>query len=485
MVLLHRLVASGIGNAASDGRVTLTRGELFDAVDRLARELRARSPHCIGFVVDNGLPWLLIDLAAAEAGIPAVPLPPFFSHSQLSHAVKAAGVELLIGADPDLAAACEFVATKPLPGIGARAWSGGTGSVALPIRTVKITFTSGTTGAPKGVCLSLENQLRVAQGLVEVTAAMELDRHLCLLPLAVLLENIAGVYAVLMANAECVAPPLDRVGVSGSSRFDVRAALRAITEVGANSVILLPQMLQALVHAIEQGAERPACLRFVAVGGGKVAPSLLRRAERARLPVFEGYGLSESASVVALNTPTAARPGSVGRVLPHAAVCIAPDGEIVVEGNAFQGYLGGPPNERERIATGDLGYVDDDGFLYLSGRKRHVLVTAYGRNISPEWPEAELATEAEIAQAAVFGDARPYCIAVLVPRVPDVSDAALQGALRKVNGRLPDYARIAAFVRADGAFSASNGLMTANGRLRRDAINAHYRERIETLYLSA
>jgi long-subunit acyl-CoA synthetase (AMP-forming) len=235
-------------------------------------------------------------------------------------------------------------------------------------------------------------------------------------------------------------------------------------------VILLPQMLKAWVAALEAGAAPPVDLRFAAVGGGRVAPELIGRARRLGLPVFEGYGLSECASVVSLNTPAADRPGSVGRVLPHVRVELAADGEILIAGNTFLGYLGAGAPPPARLATGDLGRLDAEGFLHVTGRKKNVIITSFGRNVSPEWPEAELAARPQIAQAAVFGEARPCCVAVLVPAEPGLADADLQRAVDAANRALPDYARIGAWVRAGAPFSAAAGTATANGRLRRDAI---------------
>jgi long-subunit acyl-CoA synthetase (AMP-forming) len=247
-------------------------------------------------------------------------------------------------------------------------------------------------------------------------------------------------------------------------------------------VILLPQMLLALTAAIEAGASPPASLRFAAVGGGKVAPTLIARARAVGLPAYEGYGLSECASVVALNVPAADRPGSVGRALPHTRVRIATDGEVMVGPRAFLGYLGDAPRDNEWLQTGDVGRLDDDGFLTIEGRRKHQLITSFGRNVAPEWPEAELTNSPSIAQAAVFGEGRPQLSAVIVARSPAVNDAALDAAVRAANQTLPDYARIAHWIRAAAPFAAGDGLATPNGRIRRDAVWQRYGASLESLY---
>lgn len=113
----------------------------------------------------------------------------------------------------------------------------------LPVGTQKITFTSGTTGNPKGVCLTAAQQMTTVAGLAQVLGEVGVTRHLCLLPLAVLLENIAGIYVPLSLGAQCIVPPLAEVGLSGSSSFNVERCLDAIARCQAESVILLPQML--------------------------------------------------------------------------------------------------------------------------------------------------------------------------------------------------------------------------------------------------
>ncbi|MCD6041169.1 MAG: hypothetical protein K0R40_772 [Burkholderiales bacterium] len=412
----------------------------------------------VGLMADNGPEWVTADRAAQEAGDVLVPLPAFFTRAQLEHIVAATGMDHVLGA--------------PLPGFepdgemaGLPCWRRDAQPATLPPGISKITFTSGTTGAPKPVCLSTRKQWAVARSLAEATSGLGLRRHLCLLPLPVLLENVAGVYAPQFAGMEFCVPPLAEVGFSGSSSFDASACLAAIQRWEPDSAIVLPQMLVALVAALEHGARPPRSLRFVAVGGAKLSPSLLLRARALGLPVYEGYGLSECGSVVSLNLPGADRPGSAGRPLAHAKVRIV-GRDIEVDTGA------------QWFRTGDLGRIDGDGYLHIEGRRKHVLITSYGRNVSPEWPEAELLAGPAIAQAAVFGDARPRLCALVVPAA-GATPAAIDAQIRAANERLPDYARIGAWLPADEPFTPKNGLATANGRARRERIWQAYRARLD------
>jgi long-subunit acyl-CoA synthetase (AMP-forming) len=228
----------------------------------------------------------------------------------------------------------------------------------------------------------------------------------------------------------------------------------------------------------------PDSLQFVAVGGGRVAPAVLQRVRAAGLPVYEGYGLSECASVVSLNTRAQDRAGTSGRVLPHVTVNVQ-DGELVVCGNSFLGYLNAPQTWGvEKIYTGDLGSVTEDGFVKVSGRSKNLLVSSFGRNISPEWVESELLATGVFEQVIVLGDDRPFCCALIVPAPNSLGDAALQRAIDAVNRTLPDYARVAVWLRLQQPFSVAQGTLTENGRLRRVTICQHYAKEIEELYVS-
>lgn len=447
--------------------LVVTYAGLEGAVASCVASLESLGASRVALALDNGADWVAWDLALLFSERVCVPVPGFFSEAQQGHVLASAGVDTFVGARPP-AGAAGFA--EAMPGVWRRAVDA---APPLPAGTRKVTYTSGTTGQPKGVCLDEAAQLAVARSLCEASAEVDVRRHLCVLPLATLLENVAGVYAPLLAGACVELRPMREVGLQGASGLDLPRFLSVLAEARPHSIILLPQLLLALVGAAEHGLPVPASLRFIAVGGGRVTPRLLERARAQGLPVFEGYGLSECASVVCLNTPRAAREGTVGRPLPHAEVRVAPDGEILVRGPRMLGYAGEAPLRDEWLATGDLGRVED-GFVTLHGRKKHMFVTAFGRNVNPEWVEAELVQQAPIAQAWLHGEARADNVAVLVPRAEACTDAQIEEAVGEVNARLPDYARVHRWVRAREPFTAANGLATANGRLRRDALLARY-----------
>lgn len=472
--LRSKLVRHGARPALRGEGEEISYARLLEAIAERRGVLEAVGARRVALALDNGPQWALWDLALLAGGQVCVPLPGFFSPTQQMHVLDSAGIDTLI-VDPAAASATLFAGFVPVaPGILQRT---PLQLPALPAGTAKITYTSGSTGQPKGVCLSAAAQLAVAHSVAQIGEGGAVERHLGVLPLATLLENIAGLYAGLLAGARVELLPMRTIGFSGGGGFDPARFLQTLHAHRPHSLILLPQMLLALVGAAEQGHALPAGLRFVAVGGGQVSPRLLQRAEALGLPVYEGYGLSECASVVCLNTPSARRIGTVGRPLPHAGVRIGDDGEVQVRGARMLGYLGEAPPDalaaEAWLGTGDLGHFDD-GFLVLHGRRKHQFITAYGRNVNPEWVEAELVQQGAIAQAWVHGEACPENLAVLVPRRADCSDVELEAAVAAANAGLPDYACAHRWLRAEAPFTLANGLLTANGRLRRAALAAHY-----------
>lgn len=486
---LERRMDIALQGDASDVASTLNYQQLFEAVSHLQQQFNLNENiGTLAIALDNHPAWVVIDLAAMACHLPLVPLPLFFSDTQLLHAITDAGANMLITDNPQRFSAIlgDVISTQKaliIAGKHLTQFSLAVKTKPLPENTAKITYTSGTTGQPKGVCISNMAMLSVASSIKTATHLTKLDHHLCVLPLSTLLENVAGVYVALLAGATVHVLPSQQVGLSGSS-LDVQKLHHAFTQTKATTAILIPQLLSALVLAREAGAAALPHLRFVAVGGAHVSPQLLQRAAALDMPVFEGYGLSESASVVALNTPQANKVGSVGKPLPHLEIALSDDNEILVKGANLLGYTGETKVEKiqDFIQTGDIGYLDADGFLFINGRKKNIFITSFGRNVSPEWVERELNQSEYIQQACLFGEAKPWNTALIVVK-PDASFANIQASIQVINATLPDYARVSQWLLADAPFSTSNVQLTDNGRLKRDAIWQAYQEKINKLYV--
>jgi len=451
---------------------------LSDEVSQLARRLD--QTRVLGLLMENSPAWIAVDLAALQAGCTHIPLPGFFADRQLQFAVHDAGVDTLITDDPARLQRLFPAAALEELEIGGRACA----RLTLQRRqgaafagTARITYTSGTTGTPKGVCLSAHALEAVAGSLLDAAHAGPDDRALVLLPLAILLENIGSVYTPVLAGAQIIVPAPQESGISGSSSID-SARLAAMLWLRQPTSLIVPPALLKLLVQLGRAGQLPSSLRFIAVGGAPVGSALLREAAELGLPVYQGYGLSEAGSVVAVNTPGNNRPGSVGKPLPHSRVRIGSNGEIRIRGITFSGYVNGPGHAANTdLCTGDCGYLDEDGYLYVTGRINDRIITAFGRNVAPEWVESELQAHPDIMQAAVLGNGLPRLAAVLVA-LPGVSHQRLEAAVDAVNLRLPDYARVASWTLADEPFSAGNGTQSPVGTLRRAVVAQDYVQRL-------
>ena len=248
----------------------------------------------------------------------------------------------------------------------------------------------------------------------------------------------------------------------GSSQFDAGLFAKVLAEIKPDSLVLTPALLLALIHIVRQQPDLATSLKFVAVGGARVSSSLINAAHALNIPAFEGYGLSECGSVVCLNTPLSFKAGTCGKPLPHTQIRIAEDGELHVKGNIALGYLN-EPFSQEWLATGDLAQLDEQGFVTLSGRKKNLIVTAYGRNVSPEWIESEALAFLPNVPLIVTGDGKHALCAIV---------ATSENLIEKVsalNSTLPDYARIQTLLVINNP-RAITSWYTENGKLKRSEI---------------
>ena len=446
--------------AITDAKGGISYGELPEALTTVAELLAAILPPgngAVGLALENGIPWAVADLALMLLGRPCVPLPPFFSSAQIEAALADAGATAVLNHDHgrDFMLAGRPVRLAPYQNAPA----------SLPDGTAKISYTSGSTGSPKGICLSRSHLETVAASVVRTVGDHHAGVHLPVLPLGVLLENVAGLYAVLIAGGTYHADSLAGIGLADPMRPQFRTLAQAIATSNATSLIMVPELLAGLTAALAATGMRLPRLTLVAVGGAATPPALLARARLMGLPVRQGYGLTECGSVIAVEDGSETQRGSVGRPLAGVTVEISADGEIMVAGLSHLGRVG-QPAQPGLLATGDLGRLDEAGRLWVTGRKSNLIVTNFGRNISPEWPESLLVGQPEIAQALVYGSGRPSPLALIVPAAAGTDVAP---AMERVNDQLPVHARIAAW-RICRPFQVGDGTLTSNGRPRRYAI---------------
>lgn len=340
--------------------------------------------------------------------------------------------------------------------------------------TAEIMFTSGTTGAPKGVILTHGNIIsNVLAGTREV-APQPNWRLLSILPLSHMLEQTVGHFAVLFGGGRVVYPASRQPSI----------LVRTMQENGITSIVLVPQALELFMNAIEREAERTGKkeqlakilriaprlpvwvrrklfgkvhrrfggkLQFVMCGGARLDPPLAEKWEAMGVMVLQGYGTTEAAPIVACNSFRYKKLDALGKVLPGQEVRIAEDGEIQTRGpNVTPGYWNQPEITEASFAgewykTGDLGHIDEDGFLYFKGRKKDLIVLANGQNVYPEDIEPWLQNHQSIVDGVVVGMPSPSggedVHAVLLP-----SEGADGGAVvAEVNPQLAAHQQIRGF----------------------------------------
>ena len=227
------------------------------------------------------------------------------------------------------------------------------------------------------------------------------------------------------------------------------------------------------------------------------------------LRLLQGYGQTESAPLISVNLPGKIKLDTVGPAIKETQVKIAEDGEILVKGElVMQGYWQNPQATKEAITdgwlhTGDVGRLDEDGFITITDRKKDIIVNSGGDTLSPQRVEGFLTLEPEIAQAMVYGDKRPHLVALVVPDRDFARDWAaesakpddlaqliedgdfiklMRSAVDRVNTSLATVERVRRFVLTDREFTIENGLMTPSLKVRRHKINEIHEDRLKALY---
>ena len=401
-----------------------------------------------------------------------------------------------------------------------------------------IIYTSGTGGTPKGVVLSHGAILCNCKGAYDLLRELsdfveDGERFLSFLPLSHSYEHTAGLHFALSIGAEIYyAQSIDRlVGNMAETAPTIMTAVPRLYEAIHGRIINGVQQAGGLkekmfMKAVELGRiryENPTSLSF----GQRALDGLLDKLVRAKVAdrfggrlkafvsggaplnpeigtfflalgvrILQGYGQTESAPVISCNPVNGVRIHTVGPALTGVTVKIAEDGEILVQGELLMdGYWNNPDATAEVLVdgwlhTGDIGILDEDGYIQITDRKKDIIVNTGGDNISPQRVEGMLTIEPEIGQAMVFGDRRPHLVALLVVDEEfaktvineDELRTKLSDAVALVNKKLSMIERIRRFTVADEAFTTDNEMMTPSMKIRRHVITAKYGEALEALY---
>ncbi len=515
---------------------SVTGSELLEQVGRARGYLRGLGlqpgERCALFG-NNSIQWTALDLALMAEGAIVVPLYARQAPAELAGMMKDCGARFFFVSEPELGEGVAKVwpeaprritfteATTKIP-------SGEAISSAPQSRKdadlITIIYTSGTSGEPKGVCLNAGNlnhivgcttgwmdrldwnssePMQVFQYLPFNFAASWIVMLSCLskntvLTLSTDLTKLADEIRLSAPNFFFNVPTLlERVrrGVEealAERRMGIPRIYRNAVEAwrkqqegqkgGGFSLFLARILIFGKIRARFGGK-----LRGLVCGSAPLAPETQDFFAMLGIPVWQVYGLTETCGICTMDDPRlASEPGRVGQGIPGIDLIVAENDEIVVSGpNVFPGYWNRPEETARALHggvfhTGDQGEVNSKGNWRISGRLKNLIILNSGHNVAPEPIEEKIAQHMGNAQQVVIvGNGRGYLCALVTGAV---EPGAVQAALDRVNVDLPHYRQVRNFAILKDGFTPESGVLTANGKLRRDAINDRFRDEIEQMY---
>lgn len=442
--------------------------------------------------------WAVADLAAASAGVITVPIFPTSSEAQMRHILADSGAVATLAED----GRADDVPSGPVYPLDALG-DGGPDGVEVPVRAhdiASIVYTSGTTGVAKGCVLTHRNMFAAAAAVVEQGAELfaEPGEHATIVGLP-----LAHVFGRTVLQA----------GLYSGSRTGLAPGIpEMVMQLAAFEptwLAVVPYALEKLRKGIGSAPGRHpllgTALKYVICGGARLDPPIAEFFAAQGVAILQAYGLTESATAVTVNVPSTNRLGSVGRPVPGTTVAIAADGELLVRGRQCSpGYWPAPEASPDGwLHTGDLAELDADGFVWITGRRKEILVTTGGKNVAPAPLEDRLRLHPLVASAMVIAEGRPYVTALLAlddaaagawaqragcPADPAVlaKDPLLQAELAKAvadaNTLVSRAESIRRFAVLPADFTVAAGHLTPTLKLRRDAVAEAFRAEVEELY---
>jgi long-chain acyl-CoA synthetase len=495
----------------------------------------------VGLLAENRLEWLIADmgiLAAATVNVPPhAPLTARQVHFQLNDAevrwLFVSTAEQLAKARqireelPSLQGVVVFDGKEALPDEKIYSWTSflqrgqralSAASAELARREARLThddlatimYTSGTTGNPKGVMLTHGNLVSNAVAALEVGNSAPDSIVLNWLPLSHIYARSVDHYQSLAGGfVVCLAESADTL-------------IGDLEEIQPTHLSCVPRFYEKVLTAVAAPDPQETYRRlrrifgrrivWLSSGGAPLPKPIAQVYEAAGLPLLQGYGLTESSPVISFNRKDFNKTGTVGLPLPGVEIKIAADGELLSRGpNIMKGYWKNPEATAEALKdgwlyTGDLGHIDADGYLSITGRKKELLVLSNGKKVVPSYIEGLLLGDACIDQAAVCGEGRNFLTALVVPQWPNIKRTlaaagivldhqpdealachpAVNDLLRKrIDGALKDVSpaeQIKKFIVLPRPFTVAGDELTVSLKLRRNVVLKKYASQLDTLY---
>jgi long-subunit acyl-CoA synthetase (AMP-forming) len=491
-----------------DDSVTLTYGQLLRrlaATASLLHDLGLRRGDALGIMLVNRPEFHVVDAAAMLLGATPFSLYNTSPPEQIAFVMGDAGNRLVV-TEPRFADVVAAAGVHERTVLLDELEGGDEGfdlephwRAVAPDDLLTLIYTSGTTGPPKGVELTHANILAELRGVHAALPIQSGGRWVSFLPLAHIADRWGSHYAALMTyghTVTCVPDPTQVMAAVAGARPTAFGAvprvwekLRAALEA-SGAAALPPEQLRARLGLDEA--------RWLVAGAAPTPVEVLEFFDRLGMPICEVWGMSETSCIVTTNRPQRRKPGSVGLPIEGMEVWVADDGELLVRGPLLMaGYRNRPDMTAEAIDadgwlhTGDIGHIDDDGFVWIVDRKKELIINAAGKNMSPANIEARLkAAGPLIGQACVIGDRRPYNVALLVldPEAAnlDVADPAVlarvQAEVDEANSHLSRAEQIKRFRLLDGEWLPGGDELTPTMKLKRRPIAAKYAAQIDAIY---
>lgn len=500
----------------------------------------------VAIIADSSPFWLITDYALQCLGAVSVPIFPDISPENLKFELEDAAIRYAFVSTKlhyeklmPFLKEMELVLVKDMnvQGANVQQWETFIGNdlrysrpAIMPDDLATIIYTSGSTGRPKGVELSHKN---IITQLLDTQESFELEpcfRALSFLPLAHIFERMVMSFYLMR-------------GISVYFADDVKNVANLLKEVKPQVMTVVPRLLDKIFTKMHVGAAEAEglkwlvakaafyradhkvpnnegnCLidrffaravysklldafggelRYLISGGAPLSMAVYRFFHNIGLPLYQGYGLTESSPVISVNTPVFNRVGTCGKAYPHVEVKLAEDGELLARGQSImRGYHKAPKMTKEAIDeqgwlhTGDLASIDAEGYISISSRKKELFKTSTGKYISAVAIEQKITANKWIDYAVVIADNKPFVSALIFMEATEREAMAqerlqelVQGLIDKVNARLSRWERVQKFYISKESVSVQSGLLTPSMKIAREKVEEQYKAHIENFYRS-